>query len=300
MGKADWRAGMPDIYDYDVDNDDEDYRAFLAAWLDAFMVADGAPSIRWLALRAGRSPGYLRNIAKSRFHMGLESVEPIGLAMGLDDSARDYLDLLVRYARTTDPAKRARLRIEIRRRQMRNIYRVRDLAAFKYLESWVNVAVREALALAGEGSSVSALAERCVPPVDAGEVEEALALLATLGFIEPDGDGWLRTHREIEFDQPAVHRKAVRSFHRMMLKKAADSVVLGRLKHVDGRSVAISSERLPALRERLRGLVDEFCENAPDESPPDGVFHLEVALFPLYLDPPAALPPEFVEEGADS
>ncbi|MCA9543728.1 MAG: TIGR02147 family protein [Myxococcales bacterium] len=285
-------SGFPSVYGY------RDYRAYLRDWLAA-CEAQGSLSGRGLADRAQRSPAYLPNVLAGRFQMTVDAAHAYAKAMGLDQGERGFLVLLVRHAREKSAAGRDAMAREILRRQAGEVA-CRDSELFVYLDDWVNIAVREALALPDARPDPAWLAERCVPRVPPAVVEQALILLENLEFIAPDPaqpSRWRPTDAGLKFDKPSVNRAAVRAYHRAMLHRAADSVWLGRgEKALDSRSIAISRDRVPELKARLKALLDELCDNAPDEAPADAVYHVQVALFPLFADPPLDLPAEMLGE----
>lgn len=276
------RGWKPDIFDF------TDYRVYLARYCEAARAHTKFFSFRYFASRAGTSRGYLPNIIAGRSRLGEGSVDAVARGLGLNKREAAFLRKLVRLEQAAEGAEKEAVRRELEAARAQARPYLADQHAYLYLSRWYYVAVREALGLPGVRPDPAWLAARLVPPVEAAEVEEALNLLENLELIRPEGDGWVRTPEHVEFTREETARAAYQAFHREMLRKGIEAVNLpGRRRHVDGKTLCISTRRVAELKERLETLIDEFHDDAVDgDAPPDAVYQVHVVLFPLFFASP--------------
>lgn len=270
---AEW---LPAIFDH------LELRSWLRACFDAGRQHTRYFTHRWFARRIGRSPGYLSNVMAGRRRV-TDGVA-IADALGLDPESRLHLDDLIALEHATDAATRRVLLRRLSTRNRRGGSRQLDASWYAYLSEWYFVAIREMAGLAGFRPDPDWIGRHLITAVNPGEIADCLTVLENLELIRRDGDHITRGEPEIEsitFGHE-VRSAAVGSFHVQMLELAARAIdgVDRDLRHFNAKTISISARRVPALKQRINALLEEFSDD-PAEDAPDAVYQLQVALFPL-------------------
>lgn len=268
----------------------DDYPALIRALFEAAKEAEPGFTLQRAADVAGyRSRQWLKSLMDGGKNLSARGVEAVAAVFGLTPSEEEHLRLL--YVERHGPTEQARLDAA---RELGAREHVRRGARFgaevtEYLSSWHLPAIREMALLRGFRARVDWVRARLLGDFTRAEVQHAIGRLLHHGLWRRRERGdvaygdWYATGHEFPHDAGAT-------YHRAMLQRAVEAIdtIASDARHINGLTVALPADRLPALKERVNAFIEQVEAEAQALAPdqPDTVYQLEVAIFP-HTRPPA-------------
>jgi uncharacterized protein (TIGR02147 family) len=260
----------------------EDYRAFLAEFVDTQRRRDPQFSLRAFASRAGfGSHSYLPALIAGERSLTPESAERLIPALGLNEREADYFRALVKYTQTeaVDEKQRSFQRMNAIRRNVR-FYKLRK-DHYAYLDEWYYPVIRELAVMAPWDCDYGRLAALCDPPITTAQARKAVDALLSMGLIEPVEGGFRQTHAAVTVEGWPAHlvRKA-RSAYIQLAVRASDTRGPHE-RHISGATVALDRRTYRRVSRLLDAVYETVLRTAAKLPRAERVYQLNLQLFPL-------------------
>jgi uncharacterized protein (TIGR02147 family) len=157
-----------------------------------------------------------------------------------------------------------------------------------YYSRWEHIALLEAIGTSlgarepGELGALLGLSE--------SETRSAISSLQSLGLIEKRGSRWVRLQTAFETPQETASL-LVRSYHREMIKKALTSVdqLSTEERKLFSVTLPLDQAGMHKFSERIFEALREISSDAVNEKTPDGIYQVNLQLFPLMRVGPKSL-----------
>jgi len=278
----------PSVYDY------RDYRAFLRDWWEHRKAIDRRLSLRAFAQRAGyESFSVYRNIASGLRNLTPRYLPGFQKALGLGEREKEFFALLVDFTHATTIEGRQERWEAMRRLLPLQAYRMDDRHR-EFWEEWHHVAVLQSLFVLDISDDHAGLGLFLEPPIGAMEARRSLKLMAKLGLIERNADGfWKPTGRSLVggFEVGQIH---IRRHQDAMIEKAREALdrFPSSRRFVVGETLSIPASAEPELRRRIEGFQRDLVEWVLVQEGEDQVVQFNVQYFPLTRIRPRRSPSE--------
>jgi uncharacterized protein (TIGR02147 family) len=203
-------------------------------------------------------------------------------ALGLKGEAATYFSNLARFSR----AKNSEAREEAWRGMMHSArYRAAhadDVRFAEYCSHWYLPAIRELAASADFVEDPSWIAAQLVPQITRSEAAGAVETLLELGLLRRQ-EGRVVRGEILVTTGPETRGIHVRSYHRSMLERAAQSMELVPAAERDISSVTlcVSDRSIHRLKAEIQSFRKRLMQLAEEDPHPDRVVTFNVQLFPM-------------------
>jgi uncharacterized protein (TIGR02147 family) len=271
---------MPDIYTY------TEYATYLKDWFQETKETHPQVSYRFLTRHTGIDAGYILKIMQGAKHLSAEGVEAFIPVLQLDGRAAKYFRTMVAFnkAKASEEISNLFNRLcELRETHSKVI----PQKQYRYWSQWYYPAVRLSLMNFDFRGDYVGLAERILPNISAQQAKEAIQTLLELELIEVDSDGVYQVKDLLISTGDAWTSAAIREFQSQTLELAKQSLherARG-LRSISTLSLAIPVEEVGTLKE----MMDEFRRKVAKWSVgighSDCVIQLDLAAFPISMDP---------------
>lgn len=236
-------------------------------------------SLRAFARDLAISRSYLSDILKSR--CGLSKASALTIAKSLDygENEADYLFALSdqKFARTT--AKREMAEAKIRALAHASSREHIQLDTFESVSEWYHLAILELTLLEQFEFSDEYIASALDIPRET--VRPAIDRLVRLGLARIESGRLIATEAMGAGNE--VPSKAIRNFHRQVLKKA-DASIEGQSpdrRLLTSGFIALPEDRLAAARKRIQDFMTSFTEEFDSTESKDALFAVSLQFFDL-------------------
>lgn len=158
-----------------------------------------------------------------------------------------------------------------------------DADVFRLIADWRHLAILDLSALDDFESSTRWISRRLKIPQK--KVAASVARLRKLGLVEPGDRGWRKAASDLALPTPRRSQKAVRNFHRQMIRKALGELRNSSDERYRARDItcaltAVDPEKLPEAKRRIqrfRRRLMEFLSSGRKSK----LYAINVQLFPL-------------------
>ena len=268
-------SSPPDLFAY------LDYRAFLRDVYQARKARDAFFSYRFMANRTGVDAGWIAKVLSGQEHLSRRSIEPFAKLCGLGKREEEFFVALVALAKARGTAERVEAfeKAMALKSPARTTLGERQLA---YYGRWWHAVVRSLLHLLGRKATPERIAELLRPKVAVAQVRESIALLEEVGLVRKDRSGWSLRDAFVA-SPPEGAKAAVRGYQAeaMDLAKAALEAHDPAVRDISSLTLTFRHEDLPLVRERIAALRDSLIQLSSETSRPDGVFQVNLQVFPV-------------------
>jgi uncharacterized protein (TIGR02147 family) len=250
-------------------------------------------SFRAFARDAGfASPNFILQVMQGKKNLTGESASRLAQAMGLSgEDAAHFLDL-VRFGQAKDVETRGRALESLDSRQRREGSTVLADDDAAYLAHWHLPVIRELAALPDFSEDPDWIARRLGFPVAAKNIREALAYLERKGYLaRAQGEGAQGKGRLLPREavlstgdiEPGALAQAARAYHLQMAELARQAIFTLPIERrsVTNTTLSLSAEGYARALERIAALRAELLALAAGDAHPEGLYQLNVNLFPL-------------------
>lgn len=269
---------LPNVFSYlDARRFLGDYYAFKKATTSGF-------SYRAFSRRAGiKSPNYLKLVIDGERNLTPKMAHRFGTACGLAGDALGYfLDLVAFTQAKSSDERTARYQRLIRFREHREIHRI-DIAYGEYHARWYIPAIRELAFRADFSAEPKWVANQLLPRITEDEARQALAILEELQLLQAGPDGKLHPTDTLVTTGPEVEYLHLRSYHRMMMERAAAALDdLPRAERdISSVTLCLGPKAVERMKDRIRAFRRELLQMSASEEEPVRVIQVNLQLFPL-------------------
>ena len=263
-----------------------DYRAFLREWFSEEKERRPVLSYRWMGQKLLMDASLLAKIFGGERHLSASRVQPVLDMVGLSGLEAEYLRILVQYGKSKS-AKESQVCFA-KLAELRRVAPVAiDDSQASYWDSWVNVAVRSLVSCGAFKDEWERIGSFLRPQVSGAKVREAVAILADLGFVEKDADGFWRVREPFLRDGKGPQTRALRHFHRQSLLLAVEAIENTPIDKRDISSVTVSipESGYAEISEMVRDFRSRLLTAVSRMQGPDRVYQVSIQAIPLALPP---------------
>ncbi|MBK9578592.1 MAG: TIGR02147 family protein [Fibrobacteres bacterium] len=270
-----------------------DYRKYLHEWYVEEKGRRPVVSFRWLGQKLATDPSLLAKIFVGERHLSGARIQPLVEILGLAGLEAEYFRILVQYgkAKSAKDAQHCFSKLA----ELRRVAPVPlEQSQAGFWDSWVHVALRALVGCGKYREEYDALGAMLVPRVPGSQVRKSLAVLAELGFLERDDDGFWRIREPFVRGPSTAQARALRHFHRQTLLLAAESVEALDPKWRDLSSVTVSipESGYDEIRELVRDFRSRVLTAVSRMQNPDRVYQVSVQMVPFALPPETDIRPD--------
>jgi uncharacterized protein (TIGR02147 family) len=261
-----------------------DYRVFLHEYFATKKRSDPRFSHRAFAARAGfTSSALVPLLIQGKRNLTVRYLDGFVRALGFDAREAAYFRVMVDFTHAKTDDEKGRLeRLLARSRSKRP--RHLEIAFHKFHESWVHVALYQALACLDVRDDLSVVQDFLCPSPPVEELRRGLVILRDLGMVRKDRRGfWKPTETNLHADL-SIGPWVIRGFRDQMIE-------LGRTAHerfpVERRrgmteTLSVGPAAAARIRERLDAFRREVVEiTVTDREASTEILQLNMQLFPL-------------------
>jgi uncharacterized protein (TIGR02147 family) len=259
-----------------------DYRAFLQSYQESRKADKDWYSVRYMAGRIEMDPGQLVKVLQGKLHLPLARIPAISKLCRFDGREEAFFETLVRLGR-------AKTRGEIQELTERIValrgVDVKGLEAdqAEYFHNWHHAVVRSLAGIVPFRGGYDAIGEMITPRVSGEKIKESVELLSRLGLLREDDKGFWRLAEPHVHPGEKMPAEVVRRFQgqNMRLAERALEEIPVDERDISSLTVTLKWSDLPRMREKVSEIRRQIQTLAQDCSEPDGVFQLNVQLFPV-------------------
>lgn len=257
------------------------YRAFLKAVLAERISTNPAYSLRAFARDIEVHPAQLSAIFGAKKGLSQESALRVARRLSLGANEADYFCLLVQYE--SAPSEEVKDAVMTKLRGLNRNIEMRELSVdlFKIIADWYHFPILEMTELKKFDFAPKSIARRLgITPLEA---EAAIERLERLELIEKDEKGRYRKAESNLLVKAKHSNKALQSFHKQMLARAAESFDNQRPeeRYVGSQTFAIDVAQVEEARAIIDRFRRELVAHFDRGKNPTEVYHLGVQLFKL-------------------
>jgi len=263
--------------------DHTDYRTFLREFCEEKRRTTSFFSYRYLAQKAGiRSTGFISSVLSGKRNLSLRHVHEIARVLGFSKRETEYFELLVQFnqARTHDEKRRY---FERMRPFRTSTVSVVSTDQYEFYETWHHAAIRELVCTSSLGDDYRRIAMLLDPPITPAEARRSVQLLKRLGLIRKDTSGCYRQTDTVVRASDALRPVIIHNYQQATIdvaRSALERVPKDR-RDFSTLTVSVDADGVEFIRERIARLRAEVLERARNAENPEGVFQVNVQLFPL-------------------
>lgn len=259
-----------------------DYRAFLQSYQESRKADKDWYSVRYMAGRIDMDPGQLVKVLQGKLHLPLARLPAISKLCRFDGREEAYFETLVRLGR-------AKTRGEVQELTERIValrgVEVKGLEAdqAEYFHNWHHAVVRSLAGIVPFRGGFDAIGEMITPRVSGEKIKESVELLSRLGLLREDDKGFWRLAEPHVHPGDKMPAEVVRRFQGQTMRLAERSLeeIPVDERDISSLTVTLKWSDLPRMREKVSEIRRQIQTLAQDCSEPDGVFQLNIQLFPV-------------------
>lgn len=274
---------MPDIFLY------TDYRKFLADYYNEKKATKPSYSYRMFAEKAGfKSKEFLFRVIQGERNLSRSSTAKLCEALGFSARESRYFELLSACNQAGTVEERDfyyRQLAEIRKAgERRSRIQNLDSSHMPLFSDWHSVALRSLVDTGDyKENDAAKLGKMLYPRISAPEVRRSLKKLVNLGFLETDTRGHYRLTSQSLTTDPEVASISLARFHLSCLNLAASAArkLPRSRRNISGVTMAISQKSYREIEEAIQEFRRKVATIADNDSEADGVYQMEIALFPF-------------------
>lgn len=268
----------PNIFTY------HDFREFLLDWVDHLKKRDGHFSLRKLAALVGVSPGLLPQVMSRKKRLTKKTLEKLTPHLGLSNNELSFLGHLRDLSESSQQEDRERAYKRLLGFKQYRELNSQHLEAYRYLNSWLNVTIREMTALDNFRLDPIWIKKQLRSNVPLSEIESSIELLTDLGHIKIDEQGQPLPSKQRILCDGGVFKLSMSQFHTQMLGKAVDSIyeTPSEQRNLISRTVAIEDSDFDKIQAIMSEAMEKIYEVTKDNVKSNSnVYHITHLAFPL-------------------
>lgn len=259
-----------------------DYRAFLQAYQESRKADKDWYSVRYMAGKIDMDPGQFLKVLQGKLQLPLARIAAISKLCRFDAREEVYFETLVRLAR-------AKTRAEVQEFTERIValrgVAVKGLEAdqAEYFHNWHHSVVRSLAGIVPFRGGFDQVGAMITPRVSAEKIKESVELLSRLGLLREDDKGFWRLAEPHVNPSEKMPAEVVRRFQGQYMRLAERSLeeIPVDERDISSLTVTLRWSDLPRVREKVTEMRRQIQNIAQECSEPDGVFQLNIQLFPV-------------------
>lgn len=257
-----------------------EYRDFLKVHFEEQKEKHAFYSYRYISGKTGIDPSYYVKVLNKQKHVSEKKLEPLLDHLDLNGRERDYFSTLVQYNRSKSSELTKELFAKLMSLKKSAGAHISD---YRYFAEWYTIPTRELLNHYDFDGDYKALAKQFHPPITERQARNAIRTLTELEMVSEDENGFLRPSEALLTTGDQWRSDAIRKFQRQMISLAGESIERFPKEERDISTVTVSTSQkcMEAVRERLAQARREILEMIAAEDDVDGVYQINLQVFPL-------------------
>lgn len=264
------------VYNFTKSND------FLAALLMEKKSKNAGFSLRaWCKQLGFRNPSTLSAVLQGRRHLSPELAHRLAGSLCVTNEERRYFEVLAMMDKAKTPIERdVYIGILDSIRPLSHRITPLEVEHFRFIAEWHHVAILEMVSLKDFENDAKWIADQLGPEISVAAVQEAIARLIKLGWLELDAHKRLVKKVGRYFVGDSVPSDAVRNHHEQMIERAKLALHTQSFGERDfrGTTLAIKEEHLPNLLEAAKTFHDSVHKFNADRDA-DKVYRINTQVF---------------------
>lgn len=260
----------------------KDYRAYLLAFYEE-RKAHGFTWRDFAALAGFTSPIFLKYVCEGKKNLSPVAVERVANAMSLTGFELVYFRTMVKFDHAKSDEEREVIMDDLRAIAEANKTRIMDEDEFKYFSSWKNPVIRE-MAATMQNANPQKIADACMQPITAEEVEKTLEFLTQTGLLKRGKNGcYKQTDVAVSSGTASYVPMAVRNMHKQMGTFALSAIesVPQQERHFSGLTMGVAVEDYDRILGELAECRRRIISIVSARTHYDRVYRLNLQLFPM-------------------
>jgi uncharacterized protein (TIGR02147 family) len=229
------------------------------------------------------SPSFFNWVIKGKRKLPEALIPKIAILFKLDDKECAFMHRLVRYNHSVDPEQRRQLFEELSSAAGRQRGHQLKPQQYTLFSKWYYLALRELLRSFAFKDDLRALAAALHPKITTREAREAIGVLATIGLIAPDEQGFYRPV-EIKLSTGDVWESELIANLQMQLidlgKKAVATVPRSE-RDVSNITISLSAPTFKRARAEITALRQKLIAMADADIGMERVYQCNIQFFPV-------------------
>lgn len=260
----------------------KDYRNYMLAFYEE-RKASGFTWRDFAALAGFTSPIFLKYVCEGKKNLSPLAVERVANAMSLTGFELVYFRTMVKFDHAKSDEERAVIMDDLRAIAEANKTRIMDEDEFNYFSSWKNSVIRE-MAAAMQHATPQKLADACMQPITAEEVEKTLEFLTQTGLLKRGKNGsYKQTDVVVSSGTASYVPMAVRNMHKQMGTFALSTIedVPQPERNFSGLTMGVAKEDYDRILGELAECRRRIISIVSARTKFDRVYRLNMQFFPL-------------------
>ena len=272
---------QPSIYKY------MDYRQYLRDFIAHKRQTSNTFSLEQLGRKTGcLTKSHISLIVSGKRALTTRRAVALGKALGISERELTYYHKLVQFNQAKDDLEKETFLKEMMSQLGRSLEANLSMKAYKILEDWHCIAIRELARLPNFDPNPSAISQKLKGLLTAKEAKRALNMLFDVGMLQVSEDGKTTTSSESNRTTDEVNSIAIRRYHQSCLSLGAKIIETEPIESREFGSVTllINPEEIPKLKELIKNLREDVLALAASE-PTDSarVTQVNIQMFQLSL-----------------
>jgi uncharacterized protein (TIGR02147 family) len=263
-----------------------DYRKFLQDYIHEKKLLNKSFSFKVLADRAGfKARDYILRVMNGTRNLSQSGVCMLSQAFGFSEKEADYFANLVGFnqAKTAKEKEFFYGKIALVSKYGHGGAQKLRSDQFEFLSQWHYSALRSLLPVIDFKDDYAAIGRFLDPPLTPGGAKKAVQLLLQLGILRRSDAGKYTVPALSLSTGEDVASVALTQFHRQSLDLARRALDYfpGSERDISGVTLSLSRPGFEKIREEARRFRKRVMEIAANDSNEEGVFQVNIQLFPL-------------------
>jgi uncharacterized protein (TIGR02147 family) len=267
---------MPHLLDY------LDYRLYLRDFYEERKKENAYFSYRYMGKKTGLDAGYVVKILQGKLHIPERCIDGFCALCKFTGKEGAFFRTLINFNKA-----KSENQVKFHFEKLLNYKTLgkERLEEFQYefYHKWYYSAIRSLIGIISFSGDYESLASLLTPRVSVPDVKKAVALLEKLKLVSKDRSGVYELCDTFVTTGGSWQSLAIKDFQRETIRLAAESLDRHKKdeRDISTVTVAINRKDLYELKERISEFRDSILKFVGDSEGPDGVFQLNVQLFPV-------------------
>jgi hypothetical protein, TIGR02147 len=267
---------MISVFDY------LDYRIFLQNFYKEQKRGNNYFSYRYIGRKIDLDAGYVVKILQGKLHIPEKYIYGFCKLCKFSPKEDSYFRTLINFNKAKSETQ-IKLQFEkllsfkqLGKRQL-------DKYQYEFYHKWYYTAVRSLIGIVRFTGDCKTLATMLTPPITVSEAKKAIALLEKLDLIHRKETGEYCLTDTFVTTGESWRMLAVKDFQQETIRLAGESLFRHKKedRDISTVTVAINKTDLLEIKERITEFRDSIFRLASESKDPEGVYQLNVQLFPL-------------------
>lgn len=267
---------MMDVFEY------TDYSAFLRDYFEEKRRKIHFFSYRFFGQKIGVDPGNLVKTLQGKRHLSETGIKRFIHYAQFSGREAKYFETLVQFKKAKKEHENKILFEKLMAIQRIDPYRLAP-AQYEFYREWYHTAILALLHVIEFNGDYRSLAARIVPRISVRQARESISLLLKLNLVRKEREGKFVPTNHVLTTGKSWKSIAIRSFQQQSIRLALEALerFTPEERDVSTVSVAVAKEDMEEIKRVTGEYRRTILQIASASENPDGVYQLNVQLFPL-------------------